>query len=89
MIAGISTQILVTVGQVAGLMATLGGVIIGVRVVYGAMMGSPRSLSEGITALLVAAFGICLIVGGPTLADYIYKNVGATATGIQIPSTLK
>ena len=88
MIAGVSQQILATIGQVAGLIATIGGVIIGIRVVYGAMMGSSRSVSDAIVGLMAVAFGIALIVGGPQLASYIYANVGASASGIQIPPTL-
>ena len=88
MIATVSTQILTLVGQVAGLIATIGGVIIGIRVVYGAMMGSSRAVSEAIVALMAVAFGIALIVGGPSLASYIYTSTGLNTAGIQIPPTL-
>jgi hypothetical protein len=68
----IGKKVLEVLAQLAGLVATMGGVVVGIRVVYGAMMGSPRAISDGITALVSVAFGIALVASGPQLARYIY-----------------
>ena len=71
----ISKKILEVLAQLAGLVATIGGVVVGVRVIYSAMMGSPRAISEGITALVAVAFGIAMVASGPQLARYIYNAI--------------
>ena len=68
----IGKKVFEALAQLAGIVATIGGVVVGIRVVYGAMMGSPRTISEGITALIGVSFGIGLIASGPQLARYIY-----------------
>ena len=68
----IGKKVLEVLAQLAGLVATIGGVVVGIRVIYGAMVGSPRAVSEGITALISVGFGIALVASGPQLARYIY-----------------
>ena len=84
-IATAGNNILQTVAQVAGVIATIGGVIVGIRVVYHSMIGSSRNVAEAVVALLGVAFGIALIAGGPHLAKYIYENLGVSDKGVQVP----
>lgn len=84
-IATAGNNILQTVAQIAGVVATIGGVIVGIRVVYHSMIGSSRNVSEAVIALMGVAFGIALIAGGPHLAKYIYENLGISDKGVQVP----
>ena len=71
----IGIMVLGVILELGGTVATIGGVLIGIKVVLASISGSPRGVAEHIGGLVGLCGGIWLMVYGARLAHSIYEFV--------------
>ena len=72
----IGVMVLRVILELGGTVATIGGVVMGIKIVLASVSGSPRGVAEHIGSLVGLCGGIWLMVYGARLAHSIYEFVG-------------